>query len=109
MCGASWGSIKHKGVYVCDKCFIEIRMRENLINNKELKNNIFIVKKNGKEYVGLITGYQHRIGNVDEDKFYIYMNQTDDDFCIFYNGWMTEKELVKVCDRYKIDVQELLK
>lgn len=109
MCGTSWGNIRYKDANVCDKCFIEIRLRENFINNKDLENNSFIVEKNGKEYIGLIMGYQHRVGNVDEDKFYIYLNQIDGDFSIFYNGWMTEKELIKVCNRYKIDIHKLLK
>lgn len=108
MCSSAIGRIKYNGLLLCEECYIQIKIKSNKISNALLDNNTFIVTKDGEQYVGLITGYQHKIGR-NEDKFYIYLNVNEDNFSIWYNGWKSEKELAIFCDNYKINIPELLK
>lgn len=107
-CNEALGKIEYKGVYICECCYTNIRLYENMFNNKKLQDNTFIVKKNGKEYIGTIIGYQHKIGSVN-DKFFVYLDVNEDDFSIWFNDWMTEEELIRSCEKYKINIEKLLK
>lgn len=104
MCCSAIGHIKYNGSLLCDECYIQFKMKNNVL----MDDNTFIVTKDGERYIGVITGYQHRIG-YNEDKFYIYLNVNEENYSIWYDGWMTEKELAKICVNYKINIPELLK
>lgn len=107
-CASAIGHIKYNGVCLCEECYIRIIMMNNKISNVLLDDNTFIVTKDGEQYIGVITGYQHRMGH-DENKFYIHLNVNEADWSIWYDGWKSEKELAKICDNYKINIPELLK
>lgn len=107
-CGLAIGHIKCDGLYLCEECYIHTKMQRNKISNVLMEDNTFTVTKDGEQYVGVITGYQHRIGR-DEDKFYIYLNVNEESWSIWYDGWTSEKELAKICDNYKINIPKLLK
>lgn len=107
-CASAIGNIEYNGVLLCEECYIHTKMQRNKMGNTLMEDNTFIVTKDGERYVGVITGYQHRIGR-DEDKFYIYLDVNEESWSIWYDGWKSEKELAKICDGYKINIPELLK
>lgn len=107
-CASAIGNIEYNGVLLCEECYTGFKMKNNKISNASMDDNTFIVTKDGEQYVGAITGYQHRIGR-DEDKFYICLNVNEENWSIWYDGWKSEKELAKICDGYKINIPELLK
>lgn len=107
VCTSAIGNIEYKGILLCEDCYIQMKIKDNNINNVLLDDNTFVVTKDGERYIGAIIGFQHRMGH-DEDKFYIYLNVNEARFSIWYDGWMTEKELAKICDNYKINIEKLL-
>ena len=109
ICGSSVANITYRGVQMCNDCYIKMKIQNNLFENHDLEDNTFLVKKNDNNYVGLITGYQHKTGTKQNDKFYVYLNVNEEDFSIWYNSWVTEEELVQRCEKYKINVDELIK
>lgn len=108
MCNSAIGQIKYNGVLLCEECHIQMKMKSNKISNASLDDNTFVVTKDEERYIGVITGYQHRMCR-NEEKFYIYLSVNEKDWSIWYNGWESEKELAKICDNYKINIPELLK
>ena len=97
------------GAELCDSCLIDARLKDNLKSNNNLDDNTFEVNKYGKTFIGTIRGYQHMIGENGNDKFYVYMNVNDDNYSIWHNNWVTERDLIQICDNYKINVKKLLK
>lgn len=108
-CKGEFATIEYKGSKLCKDCYIRIKLQENTINNKDLRDNTFVVKGNGKEYYGTILGYQHKISESRYDKFYLHINVTDGDYYIFYDNWLTQKEIMNSCNRFKINIEKLLK
>lgn len=108
LCATAIANMEYNGMFLCEECYIRTKMRRNNISNTLMEDNTFIVTKSEEQHVGVITGYQHRMGR-NEDKFYIYLNVNGENFSIWYDGWQTEKELAKICDKYKINIPKLLK
>lgn len=85
-----------------------MKIKSNTIENRDLEDNTFIVKKNKNIHIGLIRGYQHRTGDKSGDKYYAHINVNEDNYSIWYDSWVTEKELIKMCENYKINIEALL-
>jgi len=108
-CNSMLGIIEYRGILLCKDCYIQIRLQENDFNNNDLEDNTFVVKEKDREYYGVILGYQHKLCESQYDKFYLHINVQDGDYYIFYDNWMTKKEIMNSCDRFKINVEKLLK
>lgn len=106
-CNCAISTIKYLGTPLCEECHIGVKIAENYVRNGELEDNTFTVTKGDKKYTGSILGYQHMTYK-SGDKYYIHLNVNERDFSIWYDGWKTEGELVKICDRYKINKTKLL-
>lgn len=73
LCASAIGSVEYNGILLCEECYICTKMQRNKMSNTLMDDNTLVVIKDGQRYVGVITGFQHRIGR-DEDKFYIYLD-----------------------------------
>lgn len=67
-CASAIGSIKYNGTLLCEECYIHTKMQRNKVSNTLMYDNTFIVTKDGEQHIGVIIGFQHRIGH-NEDKF----------------------------------------
>lgn len=108
ICKCRLVSTSYCGVELCDSCLIDARLKDNLKSNNNLKDNTFTVTKYGKTFIGRIRGYQHIIGESGSDKFYVYMNVNEDNYSIWYDNWVTERDLIQMCENYKINIAKLL-
>lgn len=95
---------------MCKDCYINRKIQVNKFNNflnRDMADNTFEYIRDGKSYIGSIIGYQHKKGS--EDKFYLHMNVNEKTFSIWFDNWMTKKEIAKAVDKWRINIQELLK
>jgi hypothetical protein len=107
-CNAALVTKEYNGVKLCDNCYTDVRLADNFFKGASLEENTFVVIKNREEYVGKIIGIQHTIKNQKSDKFFVHLSVNEDHFSIWYNTWMTARELINACDRFKINIGKLL-